>query len=424
MDMRTSNTIGSPASDGIPADPRPFEAVDSRAMRWTLIVLPWIVILYACAKLWGLLLTPESTPSSSQNFNVGMVVIDASAFLAAALSLLAFQGLLLHLPGSFVTIEDRGIVREKPGLISVTAHPATCPEVPDSPRADLRPFLGDTAHWLNSRWQWAAAVLFGVLAIVWRFDRVDWSPSEFVATLGATDAVFETWGFQIPLIVRMMGEILLGCMIGLVAWRVGVVGRQVRRLGTNFDLTPIPWYPDGCGGLEPIGDLCLWSALVVAPAGLHLGGWIALSWFLPAGPVAERAAFWVLPYTRFLVVPIVLALLSFVWPLWSVHRSMTSKPAEVLGLLSGLDSAIQEGERQLLEDAPTIDPDDAANATTKLDSMRAIHQRHGDYPTWPVNKGIVSRFALSQAVPIATLLNIGPNAQALVTSVVEFLKNS
>jgi hypothetical protein len=165
-------------------------------------------------------------------------------------------------------------------------------------------------------------------------------------------------------------------------------------------------------------------ALVIAPAGLFLGGWIALAQVLPEGQIGARAKYWADEYAVLLLVPIILAFVSFVRPLWSVHQNMATKRAEVLGILARLDWEIESNEHDLLGDAPSIDADEATARATRIDSMRATRQRFGGYPTWPVNTRIVARFALSQVVPIATFFQVPAIVTDLLRGVVESFTNS
>ena len=61
-------------------------------------------------------------------------------------------------------------------------------------------------------------------------------------------------------------------MIGLMAWRMAVVTYMIREIGKRFELSIQFGNPDKCGGLESLGNLCLWNSLVMSIPGLYITG--------------------------------------------------------------------------------------------------------------------------------------------------------
>ncbi len=95
-----------------------------------------------------------------------------------------------------------------------------------------------------------------------------------------------------------IAEHFIAFIIGLMAWRMLVIGVQVWKLGKRFDLNPQLGHPDTCGGLEPLGNLCLWNALILALPGVFLGGWIIL------GPSTKYGDIYTSLFYKLLILPV------------------------------------------------------------------------------------------------------------------------
>ena len=124
-------------------------------------------------------------------------------------------------------------------------------------------------------------------------------------------------------------------MIGLIIWRMVILGIYIWGLGKKFYIKPRLGDPDGCGGLEPLGNLCLLNALIVSIAGVYLGGWIILAHVPQPGLGDPLQSSWLLAdefvnlYFWLALIPIALSTICFVLPLWSIHQEMQAK-AETL----------------------------------------------------------------------------------------------
>lgn len=351
-----------------------FQPVRGRFFRWLLRLLPWLMLAIPLAVLTGRLAV-----SGAPMFLSGWVV--------AAAALLAFDVLMWRIPGTLAALWDRSLIAGT----SVVADGA------QSLEGQYAAFIRNVESWLNHPGQAAMGIGFAVLVATW--FQVRFSPT-YTGLLT---------------IAEFGGECLVGFTVGLMAWRMGVVGWKVWELGRRFDVTPLLQHPDGCGGLEPLGQLCLSNALIVSVAGLFLGGWIVV------GPITQYhalAAAYAPLFTKLLIIPLVFAGISFFWPLWSVHEIMVAKRALVRQRLDALGRSIDDVARELLTCAGDTDPTKAADLAKRLELMQQTYQSEQHVPVWPFNTSILTKLLTAQAVPLLGLTGIGEpvlkEVQALV----------
>jgi hypothetical protein len=184
-----------------------------------------------------------------------------------------------------------------------------------------------------------------------------------------------------------------------------VVGQFITRLGRWFVISTQPQHPDQCGGFEPVGSLCLLNALIVSCAGIQLGGWIAISHF-GSGSFQDVADTWEQLYAGLLIVPIVVAAMSFVLPIKSIHDEMVVDLADHSEQLNDLSKQIQSKESELLQLADELSPDDQADRIKQLESLHETYRRNERFPTWPVNTRIITKFGAAQLVPLLGLTQV------------------
>ncbi len=123
-------------------------------------------------------------------------------------------------------------------------------------------FLSKFRSLLKNHTQWLCAIVISfTVVIAWRwiyylhkdhFLRVH-PYSDFTENLKPIFA-------NTILFSAFIVEILIGVLIGLLAWRMVVIAVYTRRLSNEFHLQPQMWHPDEAGGLKPLGNLCLLSA--------------------------------------------------------------------------------------------------------------------------------------------------------------------
>ncbi|MDP9342049.1 MAG: hypothetical protein M3Q23_08105 [Actinomycetota bacterium] len=90
------------------------------------------------------------------------------------------------------------------------------------------------------------------------------------------------------LTVDLAIQFLLVVAIGFVAVRLIVLARAVRDLAADFDLCLLRQHPDKCGGLAPLGGLCLSIAVIWGVVAVYPSAWLLM---LRAGSFRETNFF-------------------------------------------------------------------------------------------------------------------------------------
>lgn len=364
-----------------------FQAVRNPALSWTLKILPFAVLVMAVIAL---------TVLNDTMFSSGLT--------AAALSLLAFASLMQRIPRTLGALWNRKIIVERISNHD-TEKPAgeigskTSGALSDSLERDYSAFVLESQEDLNKPAQWAAGLSFALLVFAWEPRR----PLDFL--MGPWDVIA----------INQIAEHFIAFIIGLMAWRMLVVGVEVWRLGKRFDLNPQLGHPDSCGGLEPLGNLCLWNALILALPGAFLGGWIIL------GPSTRYDDIYTGLFYKLLLIPVSWAAISFFLPLWSVHEILLAKREAVRLQLDQLGRSIDSLAHQMLDHAHELEPEESEKMAKKLEIMRQTYQQNKDYPVWPFNYEILKKLALSQAVQVLSLTGLGKPIIDAVKIVVDLL---
>jgi hypothetical protein len=362
------------------------QPISIKPIRQFIQLSPWLMLVFLPLIVWP-----------SNPLHIPGQVMFYTGYIAAGLALVAFNKLMDKISSTFDTLYQRGI------LAQLIYGDETAPD--GSFPAIFAKFRQDFAGALNSHGQWIAAVVFILLVLTWYL----WQRSINVV-------------MQKPiLIVGILVEILISFMIGLMAWRMLVVSIQVWRLPKSFRLNLNANHPDQCGGLEPLGNLCLWNALIIACAGVYLGGWIAIgpSTIFRAEILAYKPVFQAL-----LIIPIAVALVSFFLPLGSTHRVMLAKKAELLYQLHELDQRIFKEDLELLTLADQMDPEEGDRRIKKLEMMRKIYTTHQKIPVWPINLSMLSKFVASQVIPVLSLVGVAEPVAKLLSGLVQILSGS
>lgn len=370
---------GEPVSGDVSRAVHTFEGFRNQYARALLHLLPWALLVLAVLvlSLFGLLPFTRSVMSASER------VMFASGLTTVAATLFIFRSLLRRIPETFGTIWDREIVA--------------------AGEDEYASFIGALDRKLNSRRQYIVGAAFVALVPVWYpFWKAEFVGPALIAA-----------GF----LLEGAGAFLLG----LLAWRMVVVGLEVGSLGKRFQLTPQLGHPDRAGGFSPLGNLCLWNALVVSVAGVYLGAWIL---FGPVSPYRSAALEYLPLYYRLLAIPIVVAAISFFLPMWNVHRVMVAGRAGVLTELDRLGKSINDLSRKLLAEVDEMDPATSEELGKRLERMQRVYDQSRHVSVWPFNTGILMRFLGVQLVPVLSLTGIGQPVVKVIDTLLRFLPPS
>ena len=210
---------------------------------------------------------------------------------------------------------------------------------------------------------------------------------------------------------------LVGLVIGLMAWRMLIVGLYIWQIGKKFDLKLQSGHPDECGGLEPLGIICLWNALITTIPAIFLGFWIFV------GPSIRGYAHWKPFHLTLLPVPIAFALISFVLPMYSVHQIMEEKRDEMLDDLDRLGFEIDLIGSDLMDPILNLTLEQREEKDKLLKMKLALYEEKKKIPLWPVNSSLIKKFITSQAVPVLGLTGLGEPIMKVIKSLLVFIND-
>lgn len=342
----------------------PIKPIRSPVLVWVIKVVPVIMVLALPLILWDN--SPLKVPGKEM-FSTGL--------FSAAMALFAFQVLMNRISTIFGTLWRRG------SIVGLKGQTTSKKESVDS----YHQFIREVEAQLNNKYQWVMGGVFAVLVLVWYLP--------ILMTLGN--------GFII--ILGLVVEVIIALLIGTVVWRMVLISWQVWHLPETYELEIQVVHPDQCGGLEPLGNLCLWNALILAVAGIFLGGWISIG---PNTQFADYAEAYSQIFRVLLAVPIILSFVSFLLPLWTTHRVMVEKKAEIQIRLDELAKSIYAESTVLLNKTGDMNFEKGDERNKRLSLMRNVYSQHQRIPTWPINTNIIYKFVAAQAMPVLSFIGI------------------
>lgn len=261
----------------------------------------------------------------------------------------------------------------------------------------------------RSRFMMLGVVMIGIDAILAIYIAKNFSLS-FQSFLSTTFTLF--------LVLKWFVFPQLWMWIALTAgWPMLVTAYYLRRLTEDFDLEVIPSHPDQCGGLKPIGDICLQLAMIVLVASLALGYWgsagrmLRVSGILPQvsaetptevilNPTREAQ-----PITRMLanvgtLCGIIGGVGLFFYPMLGIHGDMKKKKA---GFAQELADAAAEFDHDFEEAIKTGDGAQIKDAQGQLETLQSTYSLLKGYPEWPINWRTLLKFLTPQFFSILGL---------------------
>lgn len=385
-------------SDSVVQTLKIFQGVNNRACFWTLQVLPWVILT---GVIWYIQMAFDPFISSQ--------------LLGYAVVLFVAQYLMQLIPDTLLAIWSRNILAVKPPVcpgnakmtgdeIRVNGNSSKFISLEDN----YLSFIHDFESLLNHPIQWfiggALAILFWIL------------PSSIN---GYLDYVLHPYSLldRLELYSEFIAMIIICFVTGLTVWRMIVTGWQIKQLGNMFDLRPQLEHIDECGGLSPIGNLCLWNAGIFLIIEMYLVVWIVIFQYsgylyhLPIKlvPISQfefyqylhNGIIQLLPvFNVLLPLPIILAFAGFFLPLWSTHKALTIKRDEVQHQLGLLSESIDHLESGLLDRVGMLEPDESEKIAKKLELMRLTYNIYQKYPVWPFNSAILKKLMVFEATGI------------------------
>lgn len=257
-------------------------------------------------------------------------------------------------------------------------------------------FLQDTRTYIDSRKSifCGFAGLFISSWLVWLLDQ-NWIsniPSYLVS-------------MPAPLILTLFiraAFVFAWFICGIVAWQIFSVGKTISALGRNFRLDIKINHPDGCGGLSPIGDLCLKLVYCVAPFLILIGAWLIFVNTLDISYLHMQSANLnsLISTLQILLLPfIVLSFLIFFFPIISIRNSMLHAKSLLDIQLDTISQKIHSIEMELLTQADSLPTDRRIILEENINFLKRSYGRFQLIPTWPFRFSHLFRLTSSQIIP-------------------------
>jgi hypothetical protein len=111
-------------------------------------------------------------------------------------------------------------------------------------------------------------------------------------------------------------------------------------------------------------------------------------------------------HTAFLGVLAVLAPVTFIAPLWTIHQTMVREATRLRVEVEQLGQQIDRLSRDLLERSDELTPDQVAALARDVEVRQESYKRSEKIPTWPIDVGLAVRFGTSQAIPLLSLTGL------------------
>ena len=273
-------------------------------------------------------------------------------------------------------------------------------------------FLQRFQHRLNTRWSWIVGVVFAL--------------GVFLISLGGLTllGLYRSPNTAVQLIniffVQRLGFIgpIIGYILGLFVWRVGVIALYTYHLGQSFEIDSFPNHPDRCGGLKSLGDLCLLIAFTLLVPAIYLSFWGIIVNYYDIQGTEFYAQVWSGVFRKLLVLLSGFAFFFFFMPLYQIHIQMSRRKQELHQELDRISQNISRLSLEIRSQAERMDAGDGKEKLATLEFLETVYQKSSVVPTWPFNASLVWKFAAGQAVPLLTLLGTNESVTAMVQALI------
>jgi hypothetical protein len=235
----------------------------------------------------------------------------------------------------------------------------------------------------------AVAVVVGLVVAWFNYDvfsRPD------VGYWTVTDGQFSATGW-----VYLYCIFLFYWVVSVYVVRTLVAGVFVRDLVGHGDVLPVPFHPDHCGGLRPIGVLGLRTQYILSVFGINL--LLLFLIYFSLLPNMPPELYWLMMAAA--TVCIVLGPVVFFTPLLPFRAGMMRKKAELMNAVTQrLNSEFGRIHTKLRAEPVTKEDEDAIERLRKIGDMVA------ELPVWPFDALTVRKFITAYLVPVATALAV------------------
>ncbi|HEX6269265.1 MAG TPA: hypothetical protein VFZ43_03440 [Anaerolineales bacterium] len=409
----------SPQDDALATDPvlRAAAGIQTIRIPWLakiLRVLPWIALIVAFVVLFPGNLIGAPGPQ-----------IFGTAVIAVVVVLFAFQTLLARVPETLEALWRRKLILVRSGGAEEEQDPDDQPDLePEEHAQGYLAYLNEFEGLLNSkRGQLGMLIAFELLVNLWLgFLNVNFLSNLIRGTIGILG------------LAELVIDMTLAALLAPMAWRLIVIGLEIWRLPLKFDLNVQFEHPDQCGGLEPLGNLCLWNILIISLPLAFLGGWLLIarsdtssfSFYDTAlwESVRQQAVAYADVYAQLLWVLVPFTIMGFILPLWNTHRVMVDKRKEMLVRLDGYIKIIADEWNAAMEKIGNLTVAEGNEKLERLEFAHQIYQRQKNVPVWPINLNIFLKFASTQVLPLLSLTGLGPGIVKILSILIDLIPPS
>lgn len=332
-------------------------------------ILPWILVLFSIYYLY-----------------IGDNPMHASAFLAISIGLFIMDNLATLIPRTLRDIWNNGLVISH--FISVEDNKKSFIDYVD--------FINSWVSMLNSKFQYWYALIFIIIGYwIWSYDfRLNKTYNFYIS------------GFVFPFPKIIDAELLLflflGFVVGYLTWRMFLVSLYVSLMAKRIKLFPKPFHPDKCGGLSPIGNLCLWNVLITAVIGIFCTMWLYLVNFQPFS--IQYNNFFTPLQTALLISCITWLVFAFLLPIWIIHEMLVGNKDQFRPTQERVINNIDLMYIELSNNGNNLSAENYDKLSSRLEQMKTQYADCLTYPTWPLNINILEKLILSQAIPVMTFI--------------------
>jgi hypothetical protein len=339
--------------------------------------------------------------------------------------LFAFQTLLACVPDTLSALWRRKLVLTKSNdTESISEQEAE--QIPDPNELAERylAYVKEFEALLNNRkWQVGMIIVFELLVNLWLgFLNLNFWNNLIHGRIGFAG------------LAELVIDMTLAALLAPMAWRLIVIGLEIWRLPDKFDLKVQFEHPDQCGGLEPLGQLCLWNILIISLPLIFLGGWLLIARSDTSGfsfhdtslwqSIRRQAIAYADVYAKLLWVLIPFTIMGFVLPLWNTHRAMVDKKKRLLVQLDDYIENITEQWNGAMTRINHLTPAEEKENLERLEFAHQLYQRQKRVPVWPINLNIFLKFASTQAIPLLSLTGIGSSIVDIISALLKLISSS
>ena len=353
-----------------------FSVITNRTLKWLFDGIPIAIVISTAIMTYAGIYS-----------KTGVDLLYLSAGLAVIILMLFSRTLFDQFPQILLILWRRKVFKLS-GKSASTSHTI---------ESSFLEFIQSISIRLNSK----LGVVFGIsgtIVIGWTIWLLD---SGLLQDIYVALQTLFSWWYIVMIFVRLT-FLAAGFIGGIIGWQILVIADTLSKLGKTFDLDLQINHPDGCGGLGPIGDICLRIAYVVSPLPVLLGLWLVFINFFDLrylrmapehlDPLASTLVFLAIPTA-------IICIFSFFLPLGAVHTAMLREKSKLQIELDDISQEIHQLSSDLLSKANNLEPQQGISLEEKIDFLKRVYTRNSQIPTWPYRSTHIWGLMSTQIIP-------------------------